>query len=367
VTADRVTDMAGVLVLITGTGRSGTSTMSGTLHHLGLYVPGPYLGSNESNPTGFFESRWAVRFHKRLVERAGIHEFDSRPDAIDRVRAVVDDGDRRKLEAFLTEHLGQSDQVVVKDPRTVWVQRLWEQCAEAQGTSVRFISMLRHPAEVVGSRTTYYSGHEAGRSREADAKRRSYAIFNVARWVNNSLVNERETRGRPRAFVRYTDLLDDWRPVLAGLRDQLGLRYDLDGAGAPAVDDFIDPALRRHKVTWDDLQVPPDLERVAQAVWDALQPLADQGGVAPAASDRLDELATRYAQVLADAAAVDHDGRDEAVALARRRGVAEARDLASQRPEGRPVDAVTARELVAVLTRRAARRLGLPAGSGSRP
>jgi hypothetical protein len=65
--ADRVSDMAGVLVLITGTGRSGTSTMSGTLHHLGLHVPGPYLGSNESNPKGFFESRWAVRFHKRLV------------------------------------------------------------------------------------------------------------------------------------------------------------------------------------------------------------------------------------------------------------------------------------------------------------
>ena len=40
------------LVLITGTGRSGTSTMSGTLHHLGLYVPGPYLGCEQVQPQG---------------------------------------------------------------------------------------------------------------------------------------------------------------------------------------------------------------------------------------------------------------------------------------------------------------------------
>ena len=59
------------LVLITGTGRSGTSTIAGTLHHLGLHVPGPHLGANESNPKGFFESSWAVAFHKRIPARQG--------------------------------------------------------------------------------------------------------------------------------------------------------------------------------------------------------------------------------------------------------------------------------------------------------
>src|SRR3954447_22240250 len=100
--------------------------MSGTFDQLGLHVPGPYLGSNESNPKGFFESRWAVRFHKRLVDRAGVHEFDSRPTALDRVRAAISDADRRDLDAFLAKQAATSDQVVVKDPRTVWVQRLWE-------------------------------------------------------------------------------------------------------------------------------------------------------------------------------------------------------------------------------------------------
>ena len=86
-----------VLVLITGTGRSGTSTMSGTLHHLGLDVPGPYLGANESNPKGFFENKWSVKFHKALVERAGIHEFDSRPSALERAQAAITDDTRAEL------------------------------------------------------------------------------------------------------------------------------------------------------------------------------------------------------------------------------------------------------------------------------
>jgi hypothetical protein len=77
------------LVLITGTGRSGTSTMAGTLHHLGLAVPGPYLGANDSNPKGFYESRWATRFHKRITAAARIHDMDSRPTAFDRVQAAV--------------------------------------------------------------------------------------------------------------------------------------------------------------------------------------------------------------------------------------------------------------------------------------
>jgi hypothetical protein len=354
--ADRADRSPGVLVLITGTGRSGTSTMSGTFHHLGLHVPGPYLGSNESNPKGFFESRWAVRFHKGLVDRAGIHEFDSRPQAIERVRAAITPADRERLGAYLAKQAAVSDQVVVKDPRSVWVQELWREVGAAHGLDIRYVSMLRHPAEVVGSRTTYYSGHEAGRSAEADRKRRDYAIFNVARWVNSSLVNERETRGRPRAFVRYTDLLDNWRPVLATLRDGLGLRYEFSGEHHP-VDDFIDPGLRRHTVQWDELDIPRDLQEVAQSVWDALQPLADHGGVDVDASARLDQLAEEYEQVLADAAATDHDGRAEAVTLARRRGAAEATEVAHEGPDGRPVRDLTGAELVKVLGRRLSRRL----------
>ena len=351
--------MSGTLVLITGTGRSGTSTMSGMLHHLGLYVPGPHLGANDSNPKGFFESSWAVRFHSRLAERAGINIFDSRPAAFERAQKAITPQTRDRLEKFLAEHAAIDDQVVVKDPRTVWVQNLWREAGETAGLSIRYVSMLRHPAEVIGSRTTYYTGGEA-----TPEKRRRYEIFNVARWINNSIINERETRGHPRAFVRYTDLLTNWRPVAVRLRDELGLRFNHDlGTDHSDVDDFIDPDLRRHAVTWDELDVPAYLQEIAQRIWDALEVLADApGGKAPTASAAMDELALEFARVLADADAINHDGGLEAVANARTAAESEVRasieEVSANAPiEERPVGQVGGRELLRVAAQRARRKL----------
>ena len=248
--------------------------MSGTLHHLGLFVPGPHFGANESNPKGFFESRWAVKFHKTLEAAAGINDFDSRPEAVDRAREAVTPKMREQLATFLGKHVADHPQVVVKDPRSVWAQGLWRDAARDAGMEIRYISMLRHPAEVVGSRATYYAGQRD------EEQRRRYVTISVARWINGSIISERETRGQARAFVRYNDLLEDWRPVLARLRDELGLTYDGDLAtGVPSpVDDFIDPDLRRHQVTWDELEVPTELRDVAQQVWEDVSALGDAGG-----------------------------------------------------------------------------------------
>jgi hypothetical protein len=277
--------------------------MAGLLHHLGLYVPGPYLSANASNPKGFFESRWSVNFHNRITRDAGIHIFDGRPDAFDRVQATLTRERRARLTGFLRRESEHSAQVVVKDPRTVWTQRLWRDAARDAGMQMVCVTMLRHPAEVVGSRLTYYGG--AG----DDAAQRRYQALNTARWVNSSLTTERETRGCPRAFVRYADLLSDWRSVAAGLEEQLGLRYSIAATSdeAARVDDFIDPGLRRHVVTWADLEVPADLQDIAQRTADDLNALVVAGGVDADASSDLDRQRARYARLYAEAAAICGD------------------------------------------------------------
>jgi hypothetical protein len=350
------------LVLITGTGRSGTSTISGTLHHLGLHVPGPHLGANRSNPKGFFESSWAVAFHKEITRAAGIHEFDSRPTAFERTQSVITEEHRRRLVAFLRENaqgVGVADQLVVKDPRSVWTQSLWREAAAEVGRDTVYVSMLRHPAEVVGSRATYYANPD-----DEDVRHR-YEIFNVARWINSSVISERETRGRPRGFVRYTDLLTDWRPVLTGLGADLGLHYDPDPAdGGPSpVDEFIDPNLRRHRVTWDELSIPTALRDVAQEIWEVLVGLADAHGDDAAASRRMDELGVAYARVFADAAAISHDAMEEARTEARKAGAKAARKRAAAGPAPqRTIADAGGRELLGALRGRVVHRLQRPRG-----
>src|SRR5688572_15759977 len=117
------------MILVTGAGRSGTSTVAGTLHYLGFHVPEPVMQGNESNPRGFFESWWPVRFHQRLLKRAGIEQTDARPEAFDLVQAAITDETRDQLHQWLDEVTATADRVVVKDPRAVWAPQLWVETA----------------------------------------------------------------------------------------------------------------------------------------------------------------------------------------------------------------------------------------------
>ena len=66
---------------VVGSGRSGTSTMSGTLQALGMHVPQPEVASNATNPKGFGEPQWVVEFHERLLNRVRVQTGDARPSA----------------------------------------------------------------------------------------------------------------------------------------------------------------------------------------------------------------------------------------------------------------------------------------------
>ncbi len=347
-TSARHADAGRKLVIVSGSGRSGTSTVAGTLKLLGLTVPPPEVKADSTNPRGFFEPRWVVDFHKQWLKRAGVQTLDARPEAVD-IAAEV--GARPKPRATLTEWLGAQftePQVVVKDPRTFWFRDLWRDAAESAQAEVTYLTMLRHPAEVIGSRDTHYL-----KNMSAD-KRLARETGHLAGWINVVLVNELATRGRRRAFIEYPALIESWRDAMGVAADRLELRFNTDLAdGSPhPVDDFIDSDLRRVRLTWDDLHVPGDLRDLADHVWQGLLALAkDPDDVA--SLQLLDEARATYHEIHSQAMALTHDARAAAVRQARMEArQATRRKLAAQaRPEVRPSS------LPDRLRRRAARTL----------
>jgi hypothetical protein len=290
------------LVLVTGAGRSGTSTIAGALHHLGLHVPLPVIKPNESNPSGFFESTWPLWFHRRIMERAFVEQTDGRPEAQQLMASAVDDATRAELRAWLTEVALVEPQVVVKDPRSIWVPWLWRDTAAELGCDVGFLTMLRHPAEVLGSRSTYYRGYRPGMTDW------QFSVMNLCGWINGNLVVERQTRDGKRVVLRYDDLITDWRACMTRVRDtfDLALAYDL-GPDHHPVDDFIDPGLRRHEPSWEGWDLPPELVAIAQEVFDAMSRLADAGGHDAEAEATLDDVGGRYADLVQASQAIAHD------------------------------------------------------------
>jgi hypothetical protein len=279
------------LVLVVGVGRSGTSLLAGVLGQLGFHLPQPEVDADETNPRGFGEPRWVVGFHTRLLRARGVTVNDSRPDGFPLTYGATDVAKvRDELRAWLEGEFAHGDAVVVKDPRTVWFLPLWQRCADDLGVATSYVTMLRHPAEIVRSAMTSYGDWQTEASR-------------TAAWLNVALETERSTRGEQRVFVRYADLLAGWRAQVERVGARLDLPLITEGIPADraaAVDAFVDPGLHRNRVTWDDLDVPERVVELAERAWGELQALADDGGDAAA----LDATRTEFAALHAEAEAI---------------------------------------------------------------
>jgi hypothetical protein len=287
-------------VLVTGSMRSGTSSLAGSLKILGLHVPQPEVPASPRNPKGHFEPHWVIRFHKRLLREALTRPSDGSPQAEERVaEAVRSGGMEQELAGWLREQA--EPRIVVKDPHAAWLVGTWAAASRTAGRDLRLLTAIRHPAEVVGSQDLTW-GH-----RRDDDMRRVKETSNVAAWLNVALVTERSGRELDRAFLRYGELIEDWRAALGRASTQLGLGLDTDPErSGHELDEWLDPSLRRSQVSWDDLVVPSWLRDLAEDAWGRLNRLVDdpQDTVATA---RLDEIRTDYDARYAEAVALTLD------------------------------------------------------------
>ncbi len=309
------------LICVLGPGRSGTSTMAGTLAHSGFFVPAAIRG-NDTNPTGFFEPRWAVNFHRRLLDKAGVRTLDTDPDALARLeRTTQDPAVRTELREWLEKEFAEHPRLVIKDPRMVWFHDLWLAVAPQVDVEPKFVIMLRHPAEVSSSRSEYYNLRQ---------------VPGVAGWINVALMSERLTHGSPRVLVRYGDLTADWRPQAERVA-ALGVTLDPSPDTKPhPVDDFIDPGLTRMKPGWDQVDVPEFLQTLGDRAFGALGRIADHGESADV-DDELEAVRRDYATLYGDSLALVEARVTRARNAAARKAVRKATaELADQKPAPAP-------------------------------
>ena len=294
------------LVLVAGSGRSGTSLVSGILQRLGYHVPAPEVPADDTNPRGFAESQWVVDFHTGLLKRARVQVSDARPAAwAVTADLCLEDEVQAQLRTWLEEQYREADHLLIKDPRLSWFLPLWQRCSEAIGVAPRFVTMLRHPAAVVDSKQRSYGAWQGDVSRAAG-------------WVNLTLFTERATREAPRILVRYDDVLEDWTKTVGRIGETLDLAVvrDAPAASLRTVHEFVDRSLSRSRRDWGDLALPAQLRALADEVWELASRLADGEDVIA----QLDQARAAYIALYDEAEAI----AQSSIEASRRRGVAQA-------------------------------------------
>ncbi|MGH2967690.1 MAG: sulfotransferase family protein, partial [Solirubrobacteraceae bacterium] len=281
------------LVLVAGSGRSGTSLFSGILQRLGYAVAQPEVPADETNPRGFAESQWVVDFHTRLLRDVGVQVADARPGAWAlTAEAGMREDTRGELRDWLEARLSETPALLVKDPRLSWFLPLWRACAHELGADPALVTMLRHPAAVIGSKQRWYRGWQGD-------------VGRLAGWINQTVYLERATRGSQRSFVRYEDLLEDWTRAIGRAGEQLDLAVirDATPAAIRRAHEYVDRGLRRSPADWDGFAIPLPLREQADEVWALVQRLAhDDAGAGVHA--RLDALRAAYGELYTGAEAI---------------------------------------------------------------
>lgn len=290
------------LVVVTGSGRSGTSSVAGALKRLGLHIPQPEVEADDRNPLGYYEPAWVAAFHKRFLDGIPVRTIDSRPNAAEIAMSQVTPELEAELRAWVeaeTTDLPDGTVVAIKDPRAFWVYPLWRGIADQLGLEITSLTMLRHPAQVVRSRDTAYL------TEQSETFRRQRETTNVAAWINSIFETERATRDNARAWVPYPDLIGDWRAALSRACGQLHVPLG-DLTPPHPVDDFITTSLNRSAATWDGLAVAPGLVDMAERTWAAAAVLVESPQDATAIAE-LEALRSEYAELYETSAAIALD------------------------------------------------------------
>jgi hypothetical protein len=283
------------LVLVAGSGRSGTSLFAGLMQRLGYLVPKPEVPADETNPRGFAESQWVVDFHTKLLKIAGVKVSDARPRAWGLTgKAALDTEVQRQLREWLEEQFGKNPHVIIKDPRLSWFLPLWRRCAIDLKVEPRSVTMLRHPAAVIDSKNRWYGPSQGDLAR-------------VAAWINFTLLTERATRELPRVFVQYDDLLEDWPQAIGRVGDVLDLEVvrDAPAAAMRAAHAYVDKGLSRSRADWEEMKLPPSLRSQIDALWALVSRLAEPDPpAADATADEFDSMRSAYVELYTEAEAI---------------------------------------------------------------
>jgi hypothetical protein len=254
------------LLLVAGSGRSGTSLFASVVGNLGFHVPRPWVKPDDSNPRGFGEPQWVVDRHTKYLRQANVHTSDARPTAwAETAKLCLDEQVSTEVRLWLEEQFSGHERVLIKDPRLLWFLPLWRRIGEELDANVHVVTMLRHPAEVVRSKLHWYYNMTL-----FDANR-------AAGWLNTMLFTERATRDYRRAYVRFEDLLEDWTQPIARVSAQLEVPSLVNARAREqlSADSIVDSSLHRSRATWEDLDVPKGLIYLIERVWEDLLSLAD--------------------------------------------------------------------------------------------
>jgi len=226
-------------LLVLGMHRSGTSAFAGLLGLCGASMPQNLIPANPRNPKGFFESEPLYLLHDELFAAANTSWQDLSPFPSRFMQSREAAAWETRVRETVVSEFGDSPFFALKDPRLCRLVPLWQRVLASMSVEPRYLLVVRDPLEIARSL------HDSAGVPEASG---------LLLWLEYFLACERDTRGHPRSFVSYDDLLANWRAVLSRVEQDLAVGFPRHSRRSDAeIDAFLSRAHRHHVTHADEI------------------------------------------------------------------------------------------------------------------
>ena len=130
-------------LLVIGMHRSGTSAVSGWLHHGGIHMGDDLLAGTQNNVRGHFEDNLILEFHRKISKDRNIHDWK----ITEETGVIWNDQEKDFLSKFVIDRNNNQKQWGVKEPRLCLYIAEWKSFLP----SADYLILYRHYSEVAKS------------------------------------------------------------------------------------------------------------------------------------------------------------------------------------------------------------------------
>lgn len=223
-----------VAVLVLGMHRSGTSLLGGLLEQLGCKGAKSKLAPSQWNPKGYFESPSVMNVNDAILDALGSRWDDWSPLDPGWQESPRFNEFRARIGEVMDAEYGDASLVYVKDPRICRLLPIWREALETAGYAPVCIHTHRTPSDV-------------SRSLQVRDSAQVDPGLGVLLWLRHVLDAEVGSRGLPRVFTSYEQLLSNWTGFSDRAEQILGFRWPVSTqAREMRVQEMLDPTLRHH-------------------------------------------------------------------------------------------------------------------------
>lgn len=244
-------------IVVLGMHRSGTSAVSGLLNLLGINLGKNLLKVRPDNLKGFWEHNEILRQHENLLSQLGYSWDDVRPLPEGWQRQIKVQSIKEKIVQILNRDFSKEQIWAIKDPRMCLLAPLWNEVFRSIDVQPHFILVFRHPTEVIQSLGRRNGFHHAK---------------STLLWLRHNLLAEKGTRGQPRVFINFENLMSDPLSILEGISSRLKFDWPLSPQSAEnKIKEFLEPELCHHKACEESATVSHDgMENTANLAYQEL-------------------------------------------------------------------------------------------------